>query len=117
MDEELTRIDMKAKCVETGGVSLKSQLVKLDLTGCVFPACILCASGLKGGSHTRSGPVYTGTCTLCGEKAHVSEYHGESGDSAYSRMKSHVTEVNDEIKTNAFHIQIPNFMPQQQWPV
>ena len=103
VDEELPRLNMKVKCVETGGVSLKSQLVKLDLTGCLFPACILCASGLKGGSHTRSGPVYTGTCTLCGERAHVSEYHGESGDSGYSRMKSHATEVGDEVKTNAFH--------------
>ena len=45
---------MKAKCVEKGGVTPKSQLVKLALTGCVFPACILCASRLKDGSHTHS---------------------------------------------------------------
>ena len=47
--------------------------------------------------------MYTGTFTLCGERSHVSEYHGESGDSAYSRMKSHATEVWDQGKTNAFH--------------
>ena len=34
---------------------------------------------------------------------HVSEYHDESGDSGYSRMKSHATEVGDQVKTNAFH--------------
>ena len=33
----------------------------------------------------------------------MSKYHGESGDSGYSRMKSHATEVGDEVKTNAFH--------------
>ena len=64
LDEELSRIEMKDKCVETGGVSMKSQLVRLDLIGCIFPACILCASGLKGSSHTRNGPMYIRSCSL-----------------------------------------------------
>ena len=82
---------------------MKDNLVKLDLTGCNFPSCPLCESGLKGGSHTRRGAVYTGRCTLCEEKNLVAEYHGESGSSAYQRFLLHEGSVKGEIDSNAFH--------------
>ena len=101
--EELERIGMSAKVVETGGVTMRSMLVRTDLTGCIIPACVLCASGLKGGSHTRRGAVYTGHCSLCGESNLVSEYHGETGDSAYARMETHRQDVEGKKDSNAFH--------------
>ena len=64
---------------------------------------MLCASGLKGGSHTRRGAVYTGHCSLCGESNLVSEYHGETGDSAYARMETHKQDVEGKKDSNAFH--------------
>ena len=101
--EELERIGMSAKVVETGGVTMRSMLVRTDLTGCIAPACVLCASGLKGGSHTRRGAVYTGHCSLCGENNLVSEYHGETGDSAYARMETHKQDMEGKKDSNAFH--------------
>ena len=101
--EETARLGFTVKVVETGGISLKDKLVKLDLTGCIFPNCFLCQSGLKGGSHTRRGPVYTGRCTLCEEKNLVAEYHGESGSSAYQRFIQHESSVIGEMDSNAFH--------------
>ena len=101
--EELERIGMTAKVVETGGVTMWSMLVRTDLTGCIIPACVLCASGLKGGSHTRRGAVYTGHCSICGENNLVSENHGETGDSAYARMETHKQEVETKKDSNAFH--------------
>ena len=101
--EELERIGMTAKVVETGGVTMRSMLVRTDLTGCIIPSCVLCASGLKGGSHTRRVAVYTGHCSLCGENNLVVEYHGETGDSAYARMETHRQEVETKKDSNAFH--------------
>ena len=37
VSEETARLGLNVKVVETGGVSLKNKLVKLDLTGCNFP--------------------------------------------------------------------------------
>ena len=101
--EETARLGFTVKVVETGGISIKDNLVKLDLTGCNFPNCRLCESGLKGGSHTRRGAVYTGRCTLCEENNQVAEYHGESGSSAYQRFLLHENAVAGEIDSNAFH--------------
>ena len=96
--EELERIGMSAKVVETGGVTMRSMLVRTDLTGCIFPACVP-----LGGSHTRRGAVYTGHSSLCGESNLVSEYHGETRDSAYARMGTHRQEVEGKKDRNAFH--------------
>ena len=60
----VTRLGLSVKCIETGGVSLKSILCKLDLTGCIFPDCIFCKSGKSGASHTRWGGVYTSESIL-----------------------------------------------------
>ena len=45
----VSKLGLSVKCIETGGVSLRSMLVKLDLTGCIMPQCILCQSGQRGG--------------------------------------------------------------------
>ena len=83
--EEAARLNLTAKVVESGGVSLKQQLVKTDLTGCFYPDCYLCESDSKGGSHTKSGVHYSGVCVLCAENGTISRYDGESGRSGYWR--------------------------------
>ena len=70
--EEAARLNLTAKVVESGGVSLKQQLVKTDLTGCFYPDCYLCESDSKGGSHTKSGVHYSGVCVLCAENGTTS---------------------------------------------
>ena len=114
VSEETARLGLNVKVVETGGVSLKNKLVKLDLTGCNFPGCLLCLSGEKGGSHTRRGPVYTGKCKICGEKGLTAEYHGESGFSAYNRFLSHEQSVNMENENNAFTKHLEMFHPERR---
>ena len=84
VDEEVDRLDLKIKIIETGGVSLKSQLVRTDLSGCLFPNCKLCDSDIGGGSHTRGGCVYQAQCLLCKDDNYTATYHGESGRSAYN---------------------------------
>ena len=81
VNEELGRLGMSGRVVQTSGVSLKSQLVKLDKTGCVYKedGCWPCRSGVKGASHTRRGALYSGQCTLCKETGKTSSYFGESG--------------------------------------
>ena len=53
VSEEAARIGLTVRIVEQGGISLKQQLVRMDLTGCFYPDCYLCESGTTGGSHTR----------------------------------------------------------------
>ena len=82
VNEELSRLGMSGRVVQTSGVSLKSQLVKLDKTGCVYKedgSCWPCKSGLKGASHCRRGALYTGQCSICLEDGKNSTYTGESG--------------------------------------
>ena len=59
VSEEAARIGLSVRIVEQGGISIKQQLVRLDLTGCFYPDCYLCESGTTGGSHTRSGAHYS----------------------------------------------------------
>ena len=68
VDEEWERLDLSVKIIETGGQSLRSQLVRTDLSGCLMLDCELCESGAGGGSHTRRGCVYSGTCKVCEEE-------------------------------------------------
>ena len=37
--EETARLSLKAKVIETGGVSIKNKLVKMDLTVCPYDDC------------------------------------------------------------------------------
>ena len=88
--------------IETGGVNWKSQAVKLDLTGCTFPGCWPCESGETGGSHTRRGPVYSATCTICARDDIKASYDGESGFSAYNRFERHKADIRNKNTSNAF---------------
>ena len=53
VDKEGKRLNISVKVVETGGRSLRSQLVRTDLSGCLLPDCHLRDCGEGGGSHTR----------------------------------------------------------------
>ena len=106
--EEAARLNMTVKVVETGGVSVKQQLVKLDLTGCFYPDCYLCESGQIGASHTKNGAHYSGICKLCADKGVTAVYNGESGRSAYYRTKQHKSDIEKCRTSNAFakHLEI-----------
>ena len=99
---------MDIKIVETGGISLRSQIIRTDLTECVFPDCSLCDSETKGGSHSRRGAVYGATCELCEENGILATYTGETGHSAYHRTKEHKSDVRNENLKNALakHMEI-----------
>ena len=71
------------KIVETGGQSLRSQLVRTDLIGCLMTDCGLFESGAGGGSHTRRGFLYSGACKECEEVGTTAKYFRESGRSGY----------------------------------
>ena len=45
VDKEGKRLNISVKVVETGGRSLRSQLVRTDLSGCLLPDCHLCDCG------------------------------------------------------------------------
>ena len=111
--EETARLGMTAKIVETGGRTLKSQLVRLDLTGCVYrDICPVCLSETEGASHTRSGVLYSGTCQICLQQGKVSRYWGESGHSAQVRTSQHVDALRRRDKSNAFHKHLEIFHPE-----
>ena len=102
VSEEGARVGMTIKVVETGGKSLKQHLVRMDLTGCFYPDCLLCESGERGSSHTRSGVHYSGTCKVCADQGLVAMYNGESGRSAYYRTKQHKSDICSKRTSNAF---------------
>ena len=103
VNEELARLNLKAKVMETGGRSLKQHLVKMDLTGCIYPDCYLCECGAKGGSHTRAGSHYSGVCLECEQSGTVARYDGETGRSAYWRSTHfHKKEILKNDTKNAF---------------
>ena len=81
---------MNGRIIEESGVSLKRLLVRVDLTGCIYKedGCLLCSSGLPGGSHTRRGANYSATCTDCEANNVKSVYYGESGKSGVYRVQS-----------------------------
>ena len=113
--EELGRLGMSGRVVQTSGVSLKSQLVKLDKTGCVYKedGCWPCRSGVKGASHTRRGALYSGQCTLCKETGKTSSYFGESGYNSVFRFGLHESDVKNRVETNAFHKHLENHHPER----
>ena len=111
MTEEGARIGMAVKVVETGGKSMKQHLVRMDLTGCYYPDCLLCESGEVGASHTRSGVHYSGVCKLCAENGVVARYDGESGRSGYYRTKQHKSDISNCRTSNAFAKHLELFHP------
>ena len=109
LEEEGGRLQMKGKVVERGGVPLSRQLVQTDLAAgnpCSAPKCLPCTNGKKPGrgglKHHRAGALYRGICKICGEDNVLSEYWGESGDSAYGRGLDHQEDVEKKRLTNAF---------------
>ena len=115
--EELGRLGMSGRVVQTSGVSLKSQLVKLDKTGCVYKedgSCWPCKSGLKGASHSRRGALYTGQCSICLEDGKNSTYTGESGFNSTYRFGLHESDVRNRVESNAFHKHLEIHHPEHQ---
>ena len=110
VSEETTRLGLSAKVVETCGVSLRSLLVRSDLTGCPIPEseCLYCQHGAAGGSHTRGGVVYKGICLVCKDTEITATYHGESGFSAAKRGEEHRRDIEKRNVSNAFakHLQV-----------
>ena len=106
-EEEGKRINLRVRVVEKGGVSLRSQRVKTDLAAgepCAAPNCMMCLTGGGGGGlrHHRAGALYHGLCKICEEEGLVSEYWGESGDSAYARCLDHKKDIEKKDLSNAF---------------
>ena len=93
--------------MENGGKSLKQHLVRLDLTGCFYPDCFLCESGSVGGSHTRSGAHYSGTCVLCEEQC-------KSSRLMERLVEMDITGVQKDIK-KIFWIKIVKMHSQNTW--
>ena len=113
VDKEMKQINMSALIVETAGISIRDQTVKLNLTCCVFPDCWACELGEKGGSHTKRGPVSFGVCLDCGEVNITAGYNGESGFSAYNRFKSHKKSIKNKTTSNAFARHLNDFHPEK----
>ena len=90
--------------------------MKLDLTGCFYTDCYLCESGVKGGSHTLSGPDYSGICRLCKKEQKVARYDGESGRSGYYRTtKGHKKSILDKNEeTSAFSKHLKKYHPERE---
>ena len=107
LEEEAPRLGMDIRVVETGGLSLKRQLVRTDLVAgqpCRQEDCPPCLSGQKGGLlHQRSGALYRGSCLLCPELGRGSAvYTGETGYSGYTRLCQHAEEIRRRDQSNAF---------------
>ena len=113
MSEEGERLGMNIKIVESGGISLKSQLVRPDLTGCLFPDCYICMSETRGGSHTRRGAVYELQCVACEDQGIVTTYTGETGHNAYHRGSEHISDVRRNETSNAMAKHLNLYHPEK----
>ena len=107
VEEEGPRLGMAIRVVETGGVSLKCQLVRTDLAAgepCRQTDCPACLSGQRGGLlHQRSGALYQGSCQLCPKQGRgTAVYTGETGYSGSTRLCQHADEIRTQNQSNAF---------------
>ena len=117
LSDELARLNMTGRIIEESGVSLKRLLVRVDLTGCIYKedGCLLCSSGLPGGSHTRRGANYSATCTDCEAKNIKSVYYGESGKSGVYRVqKGHKIDIERKNIKNALAKHLHNDHPDKE---
>ena len=83
---------VRFKIVETGGISLKSQLQKSDPWAggkCGRQECFPC-KGEKGGDCERSSVTYQIVCKTCEEMGQVAHYKGETSRNMYTRGKEHL---------------------------
>ena len=105
VEEEATRLGLKVKVVEGGGVPLKRQITTSDLGAgkpCPQGNCLFCTTGDgKGGlSHHRRGAVYSGECKLCHQMAAWRQNIGESPEILdTAALLSTETQWNTEEKT------------------
>ena len=119
LEEEGRRLNMSIRVVETGGISLKSELFKPELTAgdpCGKPDCLVDMVGRgapgRGSCHHRAGALYQAVCTLCETDSVKAEYFGETGDSGYSRGLNHIAAIkNDQPKQSALAKHIREFHP------
>ena len=119
VEEEGPRLGMSIRVVETGGVSLKRQLVRTDLAAgepCRQTDCRACLSGQRGGMlHQRSGALYTGSCLLCPDQGlGTAVYTGETGYSGYTRLCEHADEIRRKDQSNAFSKHLRETHPEQE---
>ena len=111
---DMERIGKSVRVVETGGVKLKDSLVRADLTGCIWPGCLLCRDGAPG-NHTRRGAVYSGECKLCGDSGITARYDGETGHSGYQRVNmGHRKDIVSKNINNAFARHLKTHHPEHQ---
>ena len=102
VEEEGERLDLTVNIIETGGQSLRSQLVRTDLSGCLMSDCDLCESKAGGDSHTRRGCVYSGTCKECEKEGTTANNFSESGRSGYHQRKEHARDIKAKNIKNGF---------------
>jgi hypothetical protein len=92
--DSVAEAGVKFKIVETGGLSMKSVLQRLnplETAGCDRPDCLPCEPGRgEGGNCESCGVNYEIECQLCpdGEK---SVYIGESSRNLFTRSLEHVS--------------------------
>ena len=119
LEEEGPRLGMSIRVVETGGLSLKRQLVRTDLAAgkpCRQEDCPPCLSGQRGGLlHQRSGALYRGSCLLCPEQDKgTAVYTGETGYSGYTRLCQHTEEIRAKDQSNAFSKHLREEHPERE---
>ena len=97
-----------------GGVKIKDKLVKLDLTGCIFPSCWACKSGLDGASHTRSWTQYHIICKLCHTDNIVAVYKGKTGWNAVYRLNKQKETIKPKNLNNGMAKHLAVHYPDKQ---
>ena len=91
--EEEAKEGIRFKILESGGITMKSQLQKSnpnETPGCSDEECLGCASERgKGGKCRRNNVNYEVECKLCPE-GNRPKYIGETSRNMYTRCKEHV---------------------------
>ena len=102
------------KIIETGGLSMKSVLQKLNplgTQGCDSTDCLPCKPGRgEGGNCEGGGANYEMECQLCPDD-NKSKYIGESSRNLYTRSKEHLANYRSGLQTS-FIIKHQNTMHQ-----
>ena len=98
--EEEAKGKLRFKIVESGGVTLKSQLQKSNPTGtpgCRDRECLGCKEERgKGGNCHKNNVNYMITCQLCGQV-----YVGETSRNLYTRGKEHMGGGRSEVENES----------------
>ena len=119
VEEEASRLGLKVKTVEGGGVPLNRSVTTSDLgkgKTCPEGNCPLCLTGEGRGGlhHHRSGAVYKGDCTLCLQTQIEARYWGETSRSAYCRTLEHVKAIESRDEKNAFSKHLSLHHPEEE---